>query len=243
MRDARRPPFCYQELAATRALRARFDGEERRTALAIYQSLTEEANDQRTRDGFPASRRRVADLAGCSTDTVDRYVARFVELGLLTVTRRQHEGLHLPNLWTLVSPDGGSRTDAASGGTGAATGSRTSAATGSRTDAAGGSRTGAAPFQEGGQEGEEAPQPPEGESPAFPASPEGNRKRDRDDYERAWRAWSARHFPGVIDTAVRGLASQLRTRHIEPTPEAIRAHAAAPQWRHYFHAEPDQEAA
>lgn len=62
-RDSRRAPFCWQSIAALSAIRGRFEGEERTSALAIYETITEVAN--RLRDsghdrGFEASRREIA---------------------------------------------------------------------------------------------------------------------------------------------------------------------------------------
>lgn len=167
VRDGRRPPFAYQELVATAIIRLAFEGQKRMAALAIYQTMTEVANEARARvngdSPFEAERKRLADLAGCSPDTIDRYTTRFIELGLLDVERRRQGSLNLPNLYTLLTPepppDGGGRTPAATPGTAAPTpggeggtpagGGRTDAATG-RAGAATGSRTGAA---QGGRTG------------------------------------------------------------------------------------------
>lgn len=128
--DARRAPFFYQTEDAFDALRERFSGARRTTAIAVYVVLTETANrlgGEKARDGFRASRTSVAKMVGVSVDTFDRYVSELVEIGLLEVERERVEGVNLPNRWRLLSPPrvapgaGGSRT-------GAVRGSRTGAA-------------------------------------------------------------------------------------------------------------------
>lgn len=129
VRDDRRSPFCYQTHDALAVLRATFTGNRRATALAIYLCLTEAAN--RTggavaREGFAAARKEIAEAAGVSADTLDRYVAEMETAGILRRERRRLEGVNLPNVWVLVEPGpvpplaapvrpGGSRTDAAQG--------------------------------------------------------------------------------------------------------------------------------
>lgn len=103
MRDIRKAPFCWQSVLATRMLRRRFEGKERTTALAIYQALTEVANEKREQS-FRASRAQIADYAGVSKPTLDRYAGLFTEMGLLTVARQKKGAENLPNLWTLVEP-------------------------------------------------------------------------------------------------------------------------------------------
>jgi hypothetical protein len=129
VRDERRTPFCYQTHDALDVLRATFDGNRRATALAIYLCLTEAANRSggaAARDGFTAARKEVADAAGVSADTLDRYVAEMEAAGILRRDRRRVEGVNLPNVWVLVEPGqvppvaapvrpGGSRAGAAQG--------------------------------------------------------------------------------------------------------------------------------
>src|SRR4051812_33780970 len=100
--DERRPAFCYQELDAMRIIRGTFEGKSRQAAVAIYQALTEVANEERWRggrDGFAAGRRRIAEYAGVGLATFDRYARRFEELGLVRVTRRREGEANLPNTW------------------------------------------------------------------------------------------------------------------------------------------------
>lgn len=109
MKDNRRAPFCYQEVAAMAQLRARFVGAERRTAVAVYQALTEIANEERARardSGFPATRTRIASYAGVTKRTLDRYIADFEGVGLVAVERRVGAVGNLPNLYVLLSVEG-----------------------------------------------------------------------------------------------------------------------------------------
>lgn len=130
IRDHRLAPFCYQTIAARAAIRTHFGHvepaepargcdrrlgcvagcrfAERSTASAVYDALTEIANELRGRDaGFSAPRRRVADYAGVTTRTLDKYAREFEVIGVLRVDRRRVGGLNLPNVWHLVEPDGG----------------------------------------------------------------------------------------------------------------------------------------
>jgi hypothetical protein len=143
--DGRMPPFMWQSVGAMRVLRAEYvKANERKAAVAIYQSMTEAANDARARE-FEAPRRRIAELAGCSVDTVDRYVKRFVELGLLEIRAQRQGSVNLPNVWILLEPTVSSP----------APPSRTPEATPRLSDAATPSRTPEAPIEEGErQEGE-----------------------------------------------------------------------------------------
>lgn len=126
--DRRRVAFCFQTIEALSAIRASFTGAKRSTALAIYLTFTEIANQKGgvgARSGFEATRSEIADAAGVSPDTLDRYAREFAKLGLLVVERRTAGAVNLPNLWALVDPDGA---PAPGGRTGAARGGRTGAA-------------------------------------------------------------------------------------------------------------------
>lgn len=136
--DDRRPPFCFQTHDALDAIRERYAGAKRTTALAIYLALTETANrygGAAARENFRASRKEIGDRAGVSVDTLDRYVAEFVEVGILIVLRERVGAANLPNRWSLVTLE---RTGAPPSRTGAATDgvapSRTGAAQVPRTD-------------------------------------------------------------------------------------------------------------
>ena len=112
MKDRRRPPFCYQTIACTAAIRAALAGKELNTALGIYQSMTELANQHHTADGraqtFAATRRELAEFAGVGKSTLDRYVTIFEDLGVVEVERRMNDdGTNLPNVWALIdAPEG-----------------------------------------------------------------------------------------------------------------------------------------
>lgn len=127
--DGRRAPFCFQTHDALDRIREHYQGAKRTTALAVYLSLTEAANragGAAARGGFSASRKEIAGAAGISVDTLDRYVADLVKIGLVEARRRAVEGVNLPNTWVLLDPlpvppvaarvrPGGSRTGAAQG--------------------------------------------------------------------------------------------------------------------------------
>jgi hypothetical protein len=107
VRDGRSSPWCFQTHAALDLIRASFDGPKRSTALAVYVCLTEAANRSggaAARGGFTASRADIAAAAGISVDTLDRYAAEFSRVGLITVERRRHQGVNLPNRWVLADP-------------------------------------------------------------------------------------------------------------------------------------------
>lgn len=115
--DRRRPPFCYQTLDALAAIRSYYREKNPNllsTALGIYLTLTEHANRNggaAARGGFKAYRTEIAQDAGVSTDTLDRYVRDLEEVGVLAVERHQEGRVSLPNTWALHDPPG--RTDAA----------------------------------------------------------------------------------------------------------------------------------
>jgi len=182
VKDARRAPFCYQTLAAVNAIRARFPisrehptNRERTVAQAIYLALTFEANEQRRRDGFRASRKRIAELAGTSDRTLDRYVAIFEELGLLEVERQRERdgGMHLPNLWTLIEQTGSEAPSLPA----------KEPRHGGERASPGVAKLGAPTTEEGGQEGEEGQPPPRPSKVTMLRSPRGARR----DYDEATR--------------------------------------------------------
>lgn len=129
VQDERRSPFCFQTHEALAVIRGNFSGAKLTTALAIYLSLTEAANragGAEARNGFPATRAAIAEAAGISVDTLDRYVVTFAKVGLVEARRRTVDGVNLPNVWVLLDPapvppvaapvrPGGSRTRAAQG--------------------------------------------------------------------------------------------------------------------------------
>lgn len=117
IRDRRLPPFCYQTIETLADLRAWYSRNAQTrlsTALAIYLTLTEHANrngGRAARAGFTAYRAEMARDAGVSTDTFDRYIREFEEIGLVAVERQQEGRVSLPNTWVLTDPPG--RTHAA----------------------------------------------------------------------------------------------------------------------------------
>ena len=106
MRDSRRAPFCWQDVRALDLIRDHFEGRERMAALAVYVAMTECANEQRS-DTFTAARARIADKAGTTDRTVDKYAEEFCkpELALLAIERRRTDKSHsMTNVWTLLEP-------------------------------------------------------------------------------------------------------------------------------------------
>lgn len=134
--DERRPPFCYQTHAALDAIRSKFTGAKRTTAIAVYVVMTETANRQggatARASGFRAARAEIAERVGISVDTLDRYVSDLCAIPLLNVIRERAGEVNLPNRWSLVEPP--RRTDAPPSRMGAATPSRTDAAQEPRSD-------------------------------------------------------------------------------------------------------------
>lgn len=106
MRDVRQAPFCWQSVTATGKLRERFAGKERAIAIAIYQSMTEIANERRT-DVFQAFRTELASRAGVTVRTLDRYAHAFIEEGLLAKHPVQKGAQNDANGWELLEPGQG----------------------------------------------------------------------------------------------------------------------------------------
>lgn len=80
--DGRRQPWCWQEKPILKYIRKSFEKGEIATATAIYVALTEIASNRQT-DAFNTKRATVAEMVGRSANSVDRYLSRFQELGLL----------------------------------------------------------------------------------------------------------------------------------------------------------------
>lgn len=201
--DDRRAPFCYQTHDALAAIRSRFTGGKRSTAIAVYVVLTETANalgGEEARNGFQASRTSIAREVGCSVDTLDRYVAVFVEIGLLAVERQRIEGANLPNRWRLLD----------------APPSRTHAATPSRTHAAQG-------LEEPRSKEPSPPEVPPGEELEYPGSIA---------IAAVVEAWSMRS-PPLIDHRASYLASQTTERAITRAVRVYPAHVVAAAVQNY----------
>lgn len=102
--EGRRPPFCFQTHDALDLIRRSFEPRSIATALAIYLCLTEAANrlgGVEARSGFVAARKEIARSAGVSLDTLDRYVSKLAEIGLIEVIRETVGSVNLPNRWSL----------------------------------------------------------------------------------------------------------------------------------------------
>lgn len=108
-------PFCYQTLDALNRLRVAFRGPRRATALSIYTTLTELANEREPEDprrrGFRAERRLVADLAGTTVKTLSGYLPELEAAGLIVVDRSDGEAHH----WSLVEGPWGAQGPVTSG--------------------------------------------------------------------------------------------------------------------------------
>lgn len=59
-----------------------------------------------------------------------------------------------------------------------------------------------------------------------PIKPTGTRQRDIDGWQQQFAEWAGEHFPGADPAKVVHLVQQVRGRHTEPTPAAIREFAA-----------------
>lgn len=123
VQDQRRPPFCYQTHSALDAIRTHYGGTGKKpygkmtAAFGVYLVFTEAANREGgsdARNGFRKGRQALAKLAGINEDTLDKYIAELESAGVLQVKRVKIEGLNLPNVWTLLDPQGG-RVESASG--------------------------------------------------------------------------------------------------------------------------------
>lgn len=103
MRDIRNAPFIWQSVEAMAAIRGRFEGRERKTAIAVYVSMTEVANEARSAS-FRAYRQEIASRAGISVATLDRIVTGLCEIQLLQRETQPKGVLNGPNGWTLIDP-------------------------------------------------------------------------------------------------------------------------------------------
>lgn len=71
-------------------------------------------------------------------------------------------------------------------------------------------------------------------TPIPPVAPQGGRARDRTTFEEQLTAWTEEHLPGADPQRVRAVAEHIRSRHEEPTAQAIVAFAAErPRWAIY----------
>jgi hypothetical protein len=188
VRDGRRAPFCWQEVATLRAIKDRCEraGADGRAltlahALAIYVAMTWLANDRFRaggRDGFDASRAEIAAHAGVTDRTVDRYVDVFTELGILAIERRRDGALNLPNRWVLMERGGELSSPPLANPIRQGGEPNT-----------GGVANSTAPLFKKEEEGNTPPKPP--------AS--GGRRRDRDRFTKDCATYAQRHFPDLRD--------------------------------------------
>ncbi len=110
-REARRIAFSFVGRGAADLLRSAFDDKQFRVARSVYDALTELASEARSNSEFSAQRVDVARRARVCVKTVDNYVKRFEDLGLVAVDRRRggRRGGNLPNLYRLLEVDGDAR--------------------------------------------------------------------------------------------------------------------------------------
>lgn len=80
--DSRMPPFCWQDKAVLRLIRASFKKSEVATAIAIYTVLTMYASNKQS-DEFHLKRQTLCDFVGRSANVVDTYLGRLAELGVI----------------------------------------------------------------------------------------------------------------------------------------------------------------
>lgn len=99
------PGFAWIARGASDTLLENFQGEERRTALAIYTALALLSSQQHRGDhvGIEAARPTIAKRAGVQPKTLDRYLRRMEGVGLVIVERRRAGLRNLENRYTLLS--------------------------------------------------------------------------------------------------------------------------------------------
>ena len=108
VREIGKISFVWQELWATRLIREKYGGKRRATAIAIYQSLTECANEHsiqlsETTSIFPAFLIHIGELAKKHPSTVKRYVNEFKEMKILTWKCEREGKINKANLWILLT--------------------------------------------------------------------------------------------------------------------------------------------
>jgi hypothetical protein len=107
LRDTRNAPFCWQEKALLRQLRAYYSGDRlkrRTTAFAVYLVLTEIASDQYGQAQATAFIKEIGDRLGASETTVKDYLRDFETLGIVRVERRMvEERVNTANTYYLLT--------------------------------------------------------------------------------------------------------------------------------------------
>jgi hypothetical protein len=112
LRDSRRAPYCWQDVRALAHLRQRVERKNLKSALAVYVTMTELANEQR-QDSFTAARATIAERAGVTDRTVDNCAELLIAAGLLAKEERRTASRSLTNVWTLLTAP---KSEAATGG-------------------------------------------------------------------------------------------------------------------------------
>jgi hypothetical protein len=105
--DERRPPFLWIENAAYDAIVNGTDSTTRALSISVYTTLARAASAARDgthAEGFKATRGQLANAAGASVRTVDKYLDVLVECGVLEVTPGERVGQRQPpSIYRLLS--------------------------------------------------------------------------------------------------------------------------------------------
>ena len=99
-------PFAWQDKRVTKVIRESFNRRKRPIAIALYQTLTEQASNAGGKQGkavseFSAYLEGLAEKIGRSVATVKRYMADFKRLGIVSWQNRKWGHRNLANLYTL----------------------------------------------------------------------------------------------------------------------------------------------
>ena len=110
-------PFAWQDKRVMTIIRNSFTGKKLAVAIAVYQTLTEQASNAGGKQGkavsdFSAYLEGLAGKIGKSVATVKRYLADFRRLGIVSWQNRKWGYKNLANLYTLCaySPHNGGPT-------------------------------------------------------------------------------------------------------------------------------------
>ncbi len=98
--------FAWQDKRVMRVIRDSFTGKKLAVAIAIYQTLTEQASNAGGKQGKAVSEFRayiytIANKVGKSRSTIKRYMGDFRRLGVITWTTRKIGLKNMANLFTL----------------------------------------------------------------------------------------------------------------------------------------------
>ncbi|OGD25104.1 hypothetical protein A2819_00125 [Candidatus Azambacteria bacterium RIFCSPHIGHO2_01_FULL_40_24] len=99
-------PFAWQDKRVMKVIRESFNRRKRPIAIALYQTLTEQASNAGGKQGkavseFSAYLEGLAEKIGRSVATVKRYMADFKRLGIVSWQNRKWGHRNLANLYTL----------------------------------------------------------------------------------------------------------------------------------------------